>query len=395
MRLLHLSDIHFREPDCLSPQTDPDAPFRTRLVQDVIQQCNADGLGVDAILVGGDIAYKADEQEYQVAEAWLLDLAENCGCPPERIYVVPGNHDVDRGICGKSRSVANAQEMIAQAGRHVRERTLRDQLRDVETGRALFLPLEAYNKFAAKFACNIFPEQPFWRHDLELGNGVTLAMYGLTSTLLSGLGNRDVEPGKLYLSPLQTVLNPDPNKINLVLCHHPPSWFLDKDQVNDDVNNRAALQLFGHKHKQRCTREQEYIRFSAGAVNPDRYEPDWCPGYNIIDLKVDGAGAGRGLQIRTNVRHLQRVPEMFTALQTAGGEAVWNHRIPCREFVPLVFGRPVDVAPVRNALDTDGSSQDIAVLAAPAPPDVLGRTPTARFITPIDVEGRQARFNNE
>ena len=36
MRLLNLSDIHFREPDCLNSATDPDVPFRTRLTNDLV-----------------------------------------------------------------------------------------------------------------------------------------------------------------------------------------------------------------------------------------------------------------------------------------------------------------------------------------------------------------------
>ncbi|MBK9392612.1 MAG: metallophosphoesterase [Uliginosibacterium sp.] len=113
MRLLHLSDIHFRSPDCENPTTDINQPYRTHLVQDVVELCRAGGR-VDAILVGGDIAYKGAPEEYKVARAWLLDLAHQCGCDPDGIYVVPGNHDVDRGVCGR---VAGYRE---RAGCHCR-----------------------------------------------------------------------------------------------------------------------------------------------------------------------------------------------------------------------------------------------------------------------------------
>lgn len=362
MRLLNLSDIHFREPDCLRPETDPDVPFRTRLAHDVLELCRAGG-PVDVILVGGDIAYKGHPTEYETAEQWLLKLANDCGCQPDRIFVVPGNHDVDRSVCAKSQSVSNAQTIIAQALRETRERTLRAQLQDADTGRALFFPLEAYNTFAAKFGCNVYAGQPFWRYDLDVGGGVVLRMFGLTSTLISGLGERDKSPGRLYLSRLQTVLNPEPDVLNLVICHHPPSWFLDAAEVDDDVNNRAAIQMFGHEHRQRCTRPPEYIRFSAGAINPDRNEPDWKPGYNLIDLAVEGAGVHRAVQVRAHVRHLQNSPEMFSALRTSRQEDVWSHRLPLPSHEPLGAHPTVVV-----------STPDIAIQAV-APIESAGNAP--------------------
>src|SRR5690606_33207272 len=92
--LLHISDIHFRAPDCVNPDLDADRPIRTRLVQDVRMRCETLG-SVGAILVGGDIAFKGDKVEYESAFKWFSELADACGCPLERVFVVPGNHDVD------------------------------------------------------------------------------------------------------------------------------------------------------------------------------------------------------------------------------------------------------------------------------------------------------------
>ncbi|MBB6241976.1 metallophosphoesterase [Rhodanobacter sp. MP1X3] len=339
MRLLHLSDIHFREPDCLSSATDESAPFRARLTQDVIGLCLADSTGVDAILVGGDIAYQGHPEEYVAAENWLRALAIECNCPPERIYVVPGNHDVDRRVCEESQNLVNAQSAIARADSGVREQTFRTQLRDLGASNALFESLGAYNEFAAKFGCNVYPKNPYWKYDLELGGDVKLRLYGLTSTLISGLGQRDNAPGRLYLSRLQTALIPEPNTVSMVLCHHPPAWFLDADNVEDDVNNRAMIQVFGHKHRQRCARLPEYIRFSAGAVYPDRNELDWKPGYNLIDVEITGSGADRKLQLRAQVRHLQTTPETFVPLLTNEKESTWTHQLSFKDVGPLVFRR--------------------------------------------------------
>ena len=93
MLLLHISDIHFRHPHC-NTGMDPDQPYRTRLIQDAGDLRQRFGT-VDAILVGGDIAFRGAPEEYSAALEWLKELSVRCGCALERIFVIPGNHDVD------------------------------------------------------------------------------------------------------------------------------------------------------------------------------------------------------------------------------------------------------------------------------------------------------------
>lgn len=166
MLLLHISDIHFRKPDCPHPDTDPDHAYRTLLMHEVRRQ--AESLGaIGAILVGGDIAFKGDPKEYEIALAWLKELAKVCGCPFERIFVVLGNHDVDRRTITNTPSVRNVQRAIAQAEPQHRERELRTQFNDAETGRSLLLPLTAYNEFAKLFSCQVYsPDHLYWKQDV-------------------------------------------------------------------------------------------------------------------------------------------------------------------------------------------------------------------------------------
>lgn len=235
MLILHISDIHFRAPNCVNPDLDPDRPYRTRMVQDARARIATLG-PVGAILVGGDIAFKGDPQEYAAAFAWFEELAEACGCSIERVFVIPGNHDVDRSLIARSPSTRNAQQAIQQAAPHHRERELRTQFTDPDTGRALLMPLAAYNDFAKLFNCQVYPpERLYWKQDLQLAGGVHLRIYGLTSTLLSGAVGQDDTRDSLYLSPLQTVLDPIDDVVNLVLCHHPPDWFMDQDDVHDAI----------------------------------------------------------------------------------------------------------------------------------------------------------------
>jgi hypothetical protein len=397
MRILHLSDIHFREPDCLEPATDTDRPYRAVLEQDIVEMCR-DGRHVGAILVGGDIAYKAHPDEYEAAREWLVSLAEKCHCPQERIYVVPGNHDVDQSVCKKALSVSTAQEAIVRAHDAGRARVLREHLRDKEVGRSLFLPLDAYNDFAASFNCNVYPSKPFWSDTVDLAAGLKLRLFGLTSTLLSGLGNRDDEPGHLYLSPLQTVFDKDADVVHLVICHHPPHWFVDGTQVDDDVNGRTKLQFFGHEHTQRCTRDPSYTRFKAGAVNPDKREPGWRPGYNVVDLDVIDAGAARKLRVRAQVRQWQNAPEMFIPVMESPGISDWMNTMSVPEHLPLGDQLPVAAVAeprIRHSPLADAAREtaDLAANAA-AKLEATMSTPSTRnliyrFWNHLDVSDRR------
>lgn len=332
MLLLNISDIHFRYPTC-NTGMDPDQPYRTRLIQDARDLSKRLG-AVDAILVGGDIAFRGAPEEYDAALKWLKKLSEGCGCPLERVFVVPGNHDVDRSVITGSASVRNVQAAIS--GSNTKEQELRDQFGDREAGCSLLAPIEAYNEFAARFDCQLYAsDKLFWHQDLELDDCTVLRVYGLTSTLLSGARGQDDTPQSLYLSPLQTVLNPADGVVNLVMCHHPPDWFIDRDDIEDAMAGRAAIQLFGHRHRQRLLRDPNYIRFSAAAVNPDRHEPGWEPGYNLIRLTASQKNGERVLDIEAHLRVWQTNPDMFRAKMAAQNDEIFRHRLRIYGEAPL------------------------------------------------------------
>lgn len=193
----------------------------------------------------------------------------------------------------------------------------------------------------------------FWHHDLALDGLTVLRIHGLTSTLLSGFdGNNDLRR-KLYLSPLQTVLDPAEGIVNVAMCHHPPDWLMDNDTVDEAFCNRATIHLFGHKHRQRIYRDRNYIRFSAGAVNPDRSEPGWEPGYNFISLSIIEVGEVRQLDIEAHLRVWQSNPDMFTAKMDSGRDPVFRHSIPISG--PILRTPSANIS-TRTAIQTPESS---------------------------------------
>ncbi|TCQ14084.1 metallophosphoesterase [Rhizobium sp. PP-CC-3G-465] len=372
MLLLHISDIHFRSPDCLNPDLDPDRPYRTRLIQDVRERVAELG-SAGAILIGGDIAFKGAPEEYTTAMTWIKELAAVAGCPPERIFVIPGNHDVDRSLILRTAAVRNAQAAISKADPQWREREFRTQISDPDTARSLVTPISAYNDFAKVFNCQVYlPDHLYWKQDLELEDGVTLRVFGLTSTILSGERGLNDTRESLYLSPLQTVLDPVDDVVNLAFCHHPPDWLMDQDDVNDAICGRSSIHMFGHKHRQRITREDGYVRFSAGAVNPDRNEPGWMPGYNLVRISISGVGTERRIVVEAHLRQWQSNPDRFRAVSTAQNETVFSHtiRFPGDARAKARFAEPlVSVSSPANPLVTaDANLNEVDAEAAMGDP---------------------------
>jgi len=366
MLMLHISDIHFKAPECLDPSQDPDLAIRTRMMRDLAQQVGTLG-EVDAILIGGDVAYKAAPEEYKTAWNWIQELAAISGCPKGRIFVVPGNHDVDRDFIKKNVPTQSAQHRIASASPDQREWRLAQQLANETSGQSLLAPHSAYNEFAAPFGCQIWPDKPFWHQDLPLENGVTLRIYGLTSTLLSGQDGEDDVKGDLYLGPRQTVLNPVPNTANLVLVHHPIDWLVDEDAVDDALITRATFNLFGPKHKQRAVMAAN-VRIGAAAVNPSRNEQPYQPGYNLIGLKVVGQGEDRHIAVELRQRRLQDNPERFIAIANAQGGDIFRTNVPIPQETPLpVFGgEPAATAAPAVPATQDEPAGTVMVLDAEA-----------------------------
>ncbi|MES2292541.1 MAG: metallophosphoesterase [Pseudomonadota bacterium] len=96
MLYLHISDIHFKRKEVGTPD-DPNQALRNDMIEDVKHMREKIGRAADGILISGDIAYHGVEEEYNFAYDWLeKKLCPVAGCKIQDVFVVPGNHDIDR-----------------------------------------------------------------------------------------------------------------------------------------------------------------------------------------------------------------------------------------------------------------------------------------------------------
>ena len=87
---LHISDFHLRVDNEWSQDI-----VLNSMCRHIEQQYQA-GTVFDFVLVTGDIAFSGKAEEYLLAESFFDSLKQASGVSVERIFCVPGNHDIDR-----------------------------------------------------------------------------------------------------------------------------------------------------------------------------------------------------------------------------------------------------------------------------------------------------------
>lgn len=204
----------------------------------------------DAIFVTGDIARSGAAAEYASARDWLRGVAGSVGLGPDRVFVVPGNHDVDR--------TADSDRDIRRLLSSLREGRdqLDDALNDPKDRARLAARLPHYLRFAEGFAPMCLSARPegdhglFWAHRLDARGGLRVRLLGLDTVLLSA---DDADKGKLRLGTEQIdrgLRNPSIEKsgeLVIALSHHPlyGGWLADEKNAAPWIQNHAHVHLHG------------------------------------------------------------------------------------------------------------------------------------------------------
>jgi calcineurin-like phosphoesterase family protein len=93
IRFLHLSDLHLRPTP--GKRYDQDRVLEGLFA---LLERDRDDFPLDLLFITGDLAQSGKVEEYELVAELLQRLMATTGVPRERVFVVPGNHDVDRAI---------------------------------------------------------------------------------------------------------------------------------------------------------------------------------------------------------------------------------------------------------------------------------------------------------
>lgn len=398
MLLIHLSDIHFKASEAGQPD-DPNGALRSDLLEDIRHMRTTIGRPADYILISGDIAFAGQEAEYDFAYRWLEhDLCPVAGCLIENVFVIPGNHDVNRRAAQAPAQQGARADLRRRSAADV-DQELRRYLRDKLSAQVLFDPIENYNRFAAKFLCALGPytetedeaigslenaSLPFARRDLKLNDGSVLRLWGFNSVLVS---DEQDAAGQMLLDPAAAQIPVESGVTHLVMCHHPFNWLKNGAGFQDRIEYAAKLHLFGHEHTRRVEDNRRFLRIRAGALQPGRDELDWKPGYNWIDLSVTGNGATRQLDVVVWVRQHERTT--FIPIPDPDRQDPWHMPITLPEWhAPAVTSI---VSPEATPID-EQQPADMEVPMTPSnasPTSVTIRSVTLKFFKLKEHEQRR------
>lgn len=312
LRFIHLSDIHFSHR-VAGFGFDPDTVMRERILDDVAEFCGRLGPAT-AILVSGDIAYAGERSEYENAARWLDELTVAAKCKNDAVFVCPGNHDIDQGVIQKNPLIQDGHDKIrSQTSFQDQDHELTKRLVQPAVQALFYSPLAQFNEFAARYQCSFFADRDnyAWEHDFTLNDGSTLRIRGLNTALLSGLAD---EEKSLFLGSRAWTLPRRSGVEYMTIAHHPPSWLADGKEAQKELEAHARVQLFGHEHDQRIQPGRDWIKLFAGSINPHRREPQWKPGYNIIEIYVEGTEE-RQMVVDVHAREWQPNPPMLRAIE--------------------------------------------------------------------------------
>ena len=304
LRILLLSDIHFIH--CEDDENDYRS-LETAFVEAMDEVRDSDGL--TQILICGDIANKGQESEYQTAEAFLKRVFEHLGCDEKQtqVYVVPGNHDINRNTNMATRLAwrptlldpSKADDFIKNA-KHV----------ELDTLKMIYSPFSAFHKFANAhssldgIAEAIFLNAPNFEFkslckEVELGvlDNYIIKLHCINSALLCDKDDvndpRDMKEGEHKLFIPKSAYNPDTpsTTVNISMMHHPHAWFENETALRTEFDRKFKFQIYGHVHTQSISQDVEgksAIRLQVGSLHPGQEgDPElYPPIYNILEIDV-------------------------------------------------------------------------------------------------------------
>ena len=364
---LHLSDIHFH-----SKTNWRDGRARKELLDYLAEMFkHGDIARPDLVFCTGDIAFgetgpESLAQQYASAKDFFTQLLSVCGSeekplPLSRLFVVPGNHDINRNEVDE-----DAQAALVGLAQNSREHMARINAR-LETKPTPFVNamkrLAAYETFVKEFLPHQFDQEGrcHYAQVLEV-NGMTLGIAGFNSAW-SCAGPEDDR--NLWLGAEwqfnRALAKLEQAHIRIGLIHHPIDWLneAEREIATRRIAKDFDFWLHGHAHNAWVEALGNHVRIGAGAVGAGTAEEF---GVNLVRLDLPGQ----------HEVHLHQFRDGWTiqpiAVQAPRG--IWSFALPTR----LQASLNAQASATSHAQDhTESSATPKAPRHNPTRPRLFGR----------------------
>jgi len=319
-RVFHISDLHMRSVD--GPQADRarlEAASRWRVLGEKwsanLSAIREDGGPIDLVVFTGDLGEWGHATDYPRALAFLGQTCEALEVPLERLFVIPGNHDIDRSV---QRAAWKSLRSDIARDPHAYSRWLAGEERGALCGDdRRDQILERQQAFWAAVASELGRAQlaPKRSPHGRLGYRQAVTLAGLSQPLqvigldTAWLAGDDGDSGQLQLTEHQVSLlttatetgAPLPG-FRLALMHHRLADLADGRDAQRLLADRVDLLLSGHQHEPAAEvlagPDHQLLVLATGCLyegDEGHHFPNAC---QVIDLVLDEQARPRAVEVR-------------------------------------------------------------------------------------------------
>ena len=290
---LHISDIHFH------PSTEwRDSSSRKGLINLLQQKFEFKKLPhPDFIFCTGDIAFGESKstplsKQYKQAECFFSELLKVCGqhdnpLHKDRLYVVPGNHDVNRNSINEDIQKILTLEAKSTTSEYSEILNKRFEKQPNEFA-DIIKRLDEYGDFTKAYLPHQFDSNG--RHHyakIEEINDLKIGIAGFNSAWTCS-GPEDDRTIWLasewqFNSAYRDLESVD---IRIGLIHHPVDWIClaDRTVATKRISTDFHFWLHGHTHDQWLIPTENHITIAAGAVGASQSEEF---GVNLVQIDLE------------------------------------------------------------------------------------------------------------
>jgi predicted MPP superfamily phosphohydrolase len=236
---LHISDLHLRSGESY----DRDVVLRA-LVRSVRAFREQDGRAPDLIFATGDIAHSGAHDEYVVATRFFDELLGAAGLSRAHLYVVPGNHDVDRTLGSQlSRTLYSRGEADGYFDPNIPKLHLTQKLGAFLRWHQSYF--EGIREMPSDSTCG-----PAEAAEVQ---GHRIGVLPINTALFCGVDgdHEKLFVGRRCLDPALEDLENLKVDLKIALLHHPPEFLspLERQQIRAGLIDHVDIILTGHLHE--------------------------------------------------------------------------------------------------------------------------------------------------
>ena len=266
--IIHFSDIHFKEEDCLKEKIEYiKSIVRKRIDKELI-----------IIAVTGDIAFSGDKLQYTLANSFFSEIKKVT--PKIRFCIVPGNHD-----CRFENKETVRKILIENICKNCNETSSSEVIKEIINVQTEF---KNFNKKFSKEEKEITLLHSYSK--FEIGKYKIIVNHLNTAWM----SNKEEKQGTLFF-PLEQLNFFEKGNFNIAIFHHNFNWFSADNarEIKKIIERKNELILTGHEHsfsyETRDTFENN-VQHLEGSVLQDNSDRN-NSGFNVIDVSLDNKSA--------------------------------------------------------------------------------------------------------